>query len=174
MGNKKGISAVTAVLFSAGLCFFVVSILTVFRDGVVTVLDGKNKEKEAYCVMEFLGAENLGNQYGEQTALDGYSFYELTFSVTNEGTEDAYFVLPNLSVTGEEYDDVYSYWDTEEYSDGSETLFGGYEQYDAGLPVGRTGTAAEIVEVKDGVRKLSVSYYPNYSGADLSLEVSLD
>lgn len=127
--------------------------------------------KEAYCVVEYLGAEELGSSYEGAEAEDGYSFYELQFSVKNEGDGEAYREMPYLYYEGENYDDVYDYWETPEETIEEEPLFAGY--YEPCLPPGRTGTASQVVEVKDGVSEFSAVYAPNYDSEDTELRIVL-
>ena len=128
-------------------------------------------QKEAYCVVEYLGSEQIGSSYEGAQADEGYSFYELRFSVKNEGDGEAYQELPYLYYEGENYDDVYDYWETPEEPEEEEVLFAGY--YEPCLPPGRTGTASQVVQVKDGVSKFTAVYAPNYDSADTELGIVL-
>ena len=128
-------------------------------------------QKEAYCVVEYLGSEEIGSSYEGAQADEGYSFYELRFSVKNEGDGEAYQELPYLYYEGENYDDVYDYWETPEEPEEEEVLFAGY--YEPCLPPGRTGTASQVVQVKEGVSEFSAVYAPNYNSEDTVLRIVL-
>ena len=102
---------------------------------------------------------------------EGYSFYELQFSVRNEGDRAAYGEMPYLYYEGENYDDVYDYWETPEDTEEEESLFPGY--YEPVVPAGRTGQASQVVQVKDGVSEFSAFYAPNYDSSEIELRVIL-
>lgn len=167
------------VLFlTAGIVCLVLGALFWLRgiNGEESLFGMRRPEKEPFCRVEFLGAEEVGKTYGGIPAEEGYSFYELEFSVKNEGSGDAYGEMPSLYFEGEDYDDVYDeyYWKTEEEWEretGTEVLFEGY--CDPCIPPGRTGSASQVVQVKDGVRSFSASYYPGYSDEERFLEIKI-
>ena len=155
-----------AVFLAAGLIFWVGS-----AGGGTGFFGMGSAEKEAYCVVEYLGSEEIGSSYEGVQADEGYSFYELRFSVRNEGNREAYREMPYLYYKGENYDDVHDYWDTPEEPEEEEVLFAGY--YEPCLPPGRTGTASQVVQVKDGVSKFTAVYAPNYDSADTEMGIVL-
>ena len=122
-------------------------------------------------MVEYLGASELGSSYEGVQADEGYSFYELQFSVRNEGDRAAYGEMPYLYYEGENYDDVYDYWETPEDTEEEESLFPGY--YEPVVPAGRTGQASQVVQVKDGVSEFSAFYAPNYDSSEIELRVIL-
>ncbi len=105
--------------------------------------------------IESAAASRIGTECQGETVRKGYQFYELTLLVRNGGT--AYLISDYLNLTceGAEDDDVYmKYFFNEEYP-----VF-----YDSNLeiiPSCQTGTARIILEVKEGVREVTLSIYPD-------------
>ena len=167
--QNRARTIVSAVFLIIGIVFVVLGLF--FWTGAAggTGFPGMGSaEKEDYCVVEYLGASELGSSYEGVQADEGYSFYELQFSVRNEGDRAAYGEMPYLYYEGENYDDVYDYWETPE---DTESLFPGY--YEPVVPAGRTGQASQVVQVKDGVSEFSAFYAPNYDSSEIELRVIL-
>ena len=170
--RNRGRTIVSAVFLIIGSVFVVLGLF--FWTGAAggTGFPGMGSaEKEGYCVVEYLGATELGSSYEGAQADEGYSFYELQFSVRNEGDRAAYGEMPYLYYEGENYDDVYDHWMTPEDTEGEESLFPGY--YEPVVPAGRTGQASQVVQVKDGVSEFSAFYAPNYDSSEIELRVIL-
>lgn len=170
--RNRGRTIVSAVFLIIGIVFVVLGLF--FWTGAAggTGFPGMGSaEKEDYCVVEYLGASELGSSYEGVQADEGYSFYELQFSVRNEGDRAAYGEMPYLYYEGENYDDVYDYWETPEDTEEEESLFPGY--YEPVVPAGRTGQASRVVQVKDGVSEFSAFYAPNYDSSEIELRVIL-
>ena len=113
--RNRGRTIVSAVFLIIGIVFVVLGLF--FWTGAAggTGFPGMGSaEKEDYCVVEYLGTSELGSSYEGVQADEGYSFYELQFSVRNEGDRAAYGEMPYLYYEGENYDDVYDYWETPE------------------------------------------------------------
>ena len=125
-------------------------------------------EREEGCAVRFAGAKEIGKEYsvtyGDETITyttdyADYTIYELTFYVTNQGLEEMYSADPGISISGEEYSDAYSLWmygpDYEETP-----LF--YYDSKPYIPACCTAEVKLYMQVKDGVHRLTVSYYPSY------------
>lgn len=170
--RNRGRTIVSAVFLIIGIVFVVLGLF--FWTGAAggTGFPGMGSaEKEDYCVVEYLGASELGSSYEGVQVDEGYSFYELQFSVRNKGDRAAYGEMPYLYYEGENYDDVYDYWETPEDTEEEESLFPGY--YEPVVPAGRTGQASQVVQVKDGVSEFSAFYAPNYDSSEIELRVIL-
>lgn len=126
-----------------------------------------------YYVLTVKSTQCLGTVYKDSTADDGYSYYEITFDVSNQGDREAHAAIPSVRFQGEEYDDVFEYWEeTEETETAEDELFTGY--YETCLPSGQSSVGTAVVEVKDGVTEFEALYYPNYDVGETSLTVYLE
>ncbi len=130
--------------------------------------NSEEEEKDFFCVVTHMRTENLGDTYQGSTAAEGYSYCRLHFGVTNIGEREYYAEAPSLYLQGENYDDVYEYWDASEYDD-TEYLF----EYDSQpyLPAGRTGKFSKVVEVRDSVTEIFGTYSPNYNVDDVDITI---
>ncbi len=172
MGNK--IRYVFAVLFlMIGILFLVMGaafwIMSASGNSAVS------SYKEPYCVVELEDISEIGGTYEGVEAETGYAFYELSFSVENKGEGEAYREMPSLYYEAEDYDAVYDryYWQAgQETEEEIETvLFYGYEK--ACIPPGRTGSASDVLMIKDGTERIYAYYYPGYTDEELVLEIDL-
>ena len=176
--NNNGIKTASVILLALGCVFLALGLSSVVWTAA-GIGSGRRetayKEKIEYLVVKPEEAVRLGDTYEGVPAMDGYAFYELHFSVKNEGSEKSYRVLPYLYYEGEEYDDVRDYWTTEEDTTEEvleEPLFSGYDE--PFLPPYRRGSASQVVQIQDGVKSFYVSYAPNYESDDVVFEMSVE
>lgn len=167
--NSKKKTRCSVVFLIIGIAFCIAGGALSLMNGGLSFGSG-GSEKEPWCVVEPEGAVRLGDTYEGVQAEEGYAFYELTFSVRNEGDAAAYYQMPSLYYEGEDYDAVYDhyYWEESE-EEAEELLFDGY--YEPCVPPGRTGKASEVVQIRDGVERITASYYPGYSMEEVSFKI---
>lgn len=170
--NSRAKGVLTALLLIVSILFLGI--------GIVFWIMGTGSfrgytEKEPWCIVELKDVMELGTVYEDVQAEEGYSFYEISYLVTNTGDREAYRPLPDMYYEGAEYDDVHDhyYWDSAEESWEQEErpLFDG--SYDGCIPPGRTGEASEVLMIKQGVTVIHASYYPGYSDEEAVLEIAV-
>lgn len=170
MDNKKK-TAVSTLFLTAGILFLAAGVFF----WIQSAGNASSSDKEPWCVVEVQGVEELGKTYEGYQAEDGYSFYRVSYLVTNTGDSEAYRPLPSMYYEGVGYDDVYDhyYWESEEetWNEEETPLFDG--DYDACIPPGRTGKAEEVLMIKQGIIWIQASYYPGYSDEELYVEISV-
>jgi len=126
-----------------------------------------------YYVLSVKDTERFGTVYKDSMAENGYSYYEVTFEVSNQGDVNGYASMPSIHFQGEEYDDVFEYWEeTEETEPAEDELFAGY--YETCLPPGQSCTGTAVLEIRDGVTEFEALYYPNYDVGETSLTIHLE
>ena len=145
--NSKKKTRCSVVFLIIGIAFCIAGGALSLMNGGLSFGSG-GSEKEPWCVVEPEGAVRLGDTYEGVQAEEGYAFYELTFSVRNEGDAAAYYQMPSLYYEGEDYDDVYDhyYWEESE-EEAEEPLFDGYYE------------------------RITASYYPGYSMEEVSFKI---
>lgn len=102
-------------------------------------------------------AELIGPEYRDGTAFEGYQYYRVTMQVYNAGTEYMTAEYLDLTVEGEEYDDVYLYH--EPYS-GMSSEFDYVNQ--KVIPSCQTATVSFVMEVKEGVEDVTLGIFRDY------------
>lgn len=125
----------------------------------------------SYVEAEVEKVEHLGSVYENAEAEQGYSFYEITFSVENRSDKEHYRGGPYFYYEAEEYRDVHAFSPEREEQE-SEPLF--FQESAPCLPARRRGELKEIVEVRNGVNAIRAVYEPNYDSEKKVLEISLE
>lgn len=166
--RNRGMTVVSVLLLVVGCFCMVLGFL--FWSGELNVFRPDIPEKEPYCVVEFQEAVRLGDTYEGAQAYEGYSFYELHYSVENMGELEFYRGLPSIYYMGKEYGSVYDYWENQNTEE-EEELFS--DAYDARIPPGRTGKATQVIQIREGEESLTGSYYPSYSDEELFVEIQI-
>ncbi|MCD7806301.1 MAG: hypothetical protein LUH19_03060 [Lachnospiraceae bacterium] len=176
----KSFAALVLIVAGLGMGVAGVRLLRANFSDMVKLLTGRSISVNVsddniwYCVVSFHDAENIGQTYEGVEAKEGYTFYRLNYTVTNLGDRYYYSDCPYLYYSGESYYDIIESWEwEEEQTDESTSPFAYYE--DACIPAGRSASAQDVIQVRDGVTAFEVSYYPNYkdSTEEVSLQITL-
>lgn len=173
MKRSKGMLVTSIVFFLVGFCFLIVGI-SFFAVKKSAVFSGQ----EEHCTVSVTEVRKIGERLDQfrgderlvYEADAGYCIYELTLSVTNDGLEEQYAESPGFYFSGEDYADVYDLWIADAGYE-KEPLF--YYDAEPYLPAGRTAEVKEYVQVRDGVQKFDISYYPGSSDKEESIQVLL-
>lgn len=103
--------------------------------------------------MDHTEVEPLGTTYNGTTAQEGYQYYKVNISFSNGGTNYYKVEYLNIGFQGEEYDDVNELQDIT----GELSVLDYYN--DEIIPAGQSAVVSEIIEVRDGVEQVEMSFY---------------
>ncbi len=144
-----------------------------FVIGTVGVIQEEREDmvysQDAILELSDIRCENIGDQYKEQEAADGYSFYRIVWTLENESIYEAYagsLYFYYSSADESSYDDVYM-----PEADSGRDVF--YYSNEPVIPAGRTTDIESIVGVKDGVERIRVEYRLNYEDDYENMELNL-
>lgn len=156
--------------FVAGIQFLVLGIVSLIPS--LAMSGGSYGEKMYYYEPQVLKVEPLGTAYEGKEALNGFSFYAITFLIENRSDEEAYSDGPIFHFEGENGESVYEYFSDEMYVEAAEPLFS-YESLPY-LPARRSTKKTYVVEAAYDLPAIRALYRPNYDSKEKMIEIPLD